>query len=442
MSVSLTVTALLAAGCVALQSAGQVSLGRVSLGRAPTEQEPAVSDDALEKLIVDSLAPTEWQQRKEREATLFEVLQRGGDDWIPRIERIWDRAQELRASEGFRDESLELHVLTTLRRLQGRPDPFTVEATFVTEGPYVFPRLPVVGVRLLYTTGETETFLTRIGGDYRGGRLDRWDLMLTGEDGTPHPGVDGWSSIMGGGISSTARAEKGFVWGLESPSQNERYRLQRAKKPVPEIKHLPVPLPMVKYQRPRQLGKFTVRAAYHATEAIAGLDGHGRLIVHTSEPLAFEWKPRIIKLSEAEETRVRAVVNDYLKAKDVVVTSDHLPGYRGSKDPAAHPLDHLFAEGWNVVPFLADALLMGGTPHEQALLIAGLYSLTGLESPTGFRGHGVLGNHTFYRGRVPKGSGVSSTRATGTSKGKLIPDRQRAFREAWAGHREKIRVER
>lgn len=147
------------------------------------------SDDSIEARLRELTRTEDWREVGEREALLALVAARKAARWEPVILEL---LEPVPAGEDapYLSHSLELHLLTVLRRLQGRPDPLTVEARFLSEPPYVFPALPVVGVRLLHAQGETESFTLQIGGNYRSGRLARWDLELFGADGEPHAGVD------------------------------------------------------------------------------------------------------------------------------------------------------------------------------------------------------------------------------------------------------------
>ncbi|MEM9381596.1 MAG: hypothetical protein AAGB93_16695 [Planctomycetota bacterium] len=403
---------------------------------------PRVSiDDSIEARLRELIGAGEPAQAKESESLLALVDGWEAARWVPVILELLELVP---AGEDvpFLSRSLELHLLTVLRRLQGRPEPLTVEARFLSEPPYVFPELPVVGVRLLHAEGETETFTLQIGGNYRSGRLARWDLQLFDADGEPHAGVDEWQSFMGGGMSYFQRVGPGFVWGVEVPDVWERLRLENEGQEIPEVEVRPVPLALGDYRRPAKLGRYTLRALYHDNETIADRASYEGLVVHRSDPLSFAWEPRRIRVRREDEARILDRIAALLEHDGVTVTRFHLPDYAGSDEDDAHPLARLFTQGWAAVPYLAVELERTESPEERAKLIAALYSLSGLESPLGFGRSSAVGSHSFFGGRVPPGSGVESTPMNSTARGRIRPQAQARFVQRWAAHRRFIEVER
>ncbi len=405
--------------------------------RALNQEEGAeLSDDELQKRID---AWVSGEDVKDGEQCLCSLAGRSREVWEPRLKAWWELSQEEAATDslGYLREVTQVLLLTALRRMQGRPDPLTVEAALLGEGPYLFPQLPVVGVRLLHTEGETATFPMQIGGDYRSGRLSRWDVEFRDAKGKPHGGVDDWTSMFGGGMSQRLPVGPGFVWGID---QDEPWNLDREEgEPKPP---LPIPLPVAAYRRPATFGKYTLRVAYHDSATIADeSDSTGRILFRSQE-LEFEWAPRAVEISKADEARVNAALEKLYKEKKVSLTGFHLPGYQGSKAEDAHALDHLFVEGWKAVPILIDNLQVARIPSQRAHLIAALYDLTGLESPQGWSARGAIGNYELYGGYVPAGSGVKSTPARGSGTGKIRAQAQDRVVERWLGHRHNFAVKR
>lgn len=411
------------------------------------QQQPPIqrqsSDPVLESQLRAVLEPSDWKERHERERLLLEVSTRPPQHWVPIVTAFLRDEVKRTDGKGYRDTSQEMHLLTTLRRLQGRADPLTVEATLLSEGPYAFPELPIVGVRLLHTDGETERFPFQIGGDYRSGRLARWNLELHDAEGKTHQGVDDWSAMTGGGLSTTRRVGPGFIWGVKFPDDMAAILAQREGEPVPETVYRPVSLGLADYCRPTRLGRFTVTTAYHGSVTIADLDSYDDRIVHRSQPIAFEWKVRTIHITDDDERRIQARIDDLFSLEEVTITRFHLPAYRGSNAADAHPLARLFTEEWKAVPLLIDALDASESGADRAHLIAALFSLTGLESPLGFKGAGAMGKYAVHGGRVPEGSGVFSTPMNGTGFGGRITEKaQRAFAKRWTSHRTYLKTER
>ena len=124
------------------------------------------------------------------ESPLLETTRRNPERWVPVIQRrLQDTYERYEITEGWRSDN-ELRLLTILRRLEGRPDPLTIETTVFTQGLYEFPDLPVIGVRLLHTEGETETFALLRGGTFDSTRSTCWDMQLADAEGRAHVGRD------------------------------------------------------------------------------------------------------------------------------------------------------------------------------------------------------------------------------------------------------------
>ena len=317
--------------------------------------------------------------------------------------------EEMRPLRGLAELTLE-------RRAQGRPDPLTVEVRFLSEGPYIYPELPVLGVRLLHTQGETEWFELEDGGDYRSGRLARWDLLLTSADGRPHAGVDNWQALMGGWMSSRVVAKPGFVWGFQD-------MLAELQGEVTAVE--PVPLPLSAYRKPTELGRFSVRAVYSDAETIADMDEPSQGVVFTSQPLEFEWQPRVIPRDGARDLRIDRAIGDLLRLEETVVTGFSLEFHRGDPREEAHPLERLFAEGYAAVEALRSSAHVEVDPILRAKLCAALVSLTGIR-PDRWALTSVVGNHQFLGSPMPAGSGVSSSAPRGRSTGGRLSEAEQA----------------
>jgi hypothetical protein len=413
-----------------------LSLASLSTAQDAQPDTPP-SDEALEAALRANPKPNRLDGDATLDHTLLALAGRDTARWTPILQELLDTH---RAGGG----DLDLYYLTALRRMQGREDPLKVEARLLSEGPYLYPELPIVGVRLVHTEGETESFSLTLGGEYRSGRLGRWDVWLTDEFGAPHAGIDDWTSLMGGGgIYRRQIVGPGFAWGIEVPSEWEVISAQLEGREVGPVRVEPVPLAISNYKRPLAPGKYEATLVYHDHAAIADERHPERLFVFRSEPLRFEWQRRPVRLEPEREARIRVLAIELLEESPVLVTGFHLTtGYDGDAK-GEHALDRLFAEGWAVLPVLVDMVEASRDPVHRAWWLAALYDLSGLESPAGFSARGALGSHHTIGNPAPAGAGVVSSAPTGkTTSSPPTLEAQERFVVAWRQHLEHFAIDR
>jgi hypothetical protein len=168
-------------------------------------------------------------------------------------------------ADRFHSERLlyeNLEVLTALRRAEAQPDPLLIKilpvfretAELDEHGVWLEATVANVDVR-----GETIIFVQ--GGDYRGGRRERWQFLLTDEWGRT-VGNSNYLSPMGGGLMGTRALRPG-----ESIARNHEFDLRR-------------------YVAPPRSGKYWLQAFYHNWQSIAGDRDFTGLIVSKSAPMA------------------------------------------------------------------------------------------------------------------------------------------------------------
>ena len=164
-----------------------------------------VSDAELRDIIA-------YAQGPRLEFMLTEAIRRGGKDWSRSIVDRWK--VEPRTGSDAKDESAAEDIpnaeranhpsvewLTTVRRLEGKPDPLQVLVIGKRKircSLGSFPRLFVALTNL--DADQTEVQFTA-GGDYRSGRQARWRLEITNSEGKVPP-ERGYHEavILGGGI--------------------------------------------------------------------------------------------------------------------------------------------------------------------------------------------------------------------------------------------------
>jgi hypothetical protein len=156
-------------------------------------------------------------------------------------------------------ENLEL--LTALRRAQGMPDPFVIHLKY-DGGPSVLSQFgePRFSATIENVDSGLEAASLKRGGDYRGGRLDRWRFVLTDEKGRVV--VDSLASLGGGGLYQALPLHYG-----EKSEMKNAFDLRSYLAPPPS-------------------GEYRLQAIYHNRETIAGQRDVDGLIVTRSEPMA------------------------------------------------------------------------------------------------------------------------------------------------------------
>ncbi len=360
-------------------------------------------DQALLLQLEGELFGSGDEQGPPLDSLLLQVCEESAAFWVPELQAMRGRYMDLE------DEGQGLLLLTSIRRLQGRPDPLTVEAQWLEQGPFEFPELPHVGVRLLHSEGETESFEMIVGGDYRSGRLARWDVEFVDSSAAIHAGIDDWSSFMGGGMYHTETVGPGYIWGIQDPPEYDVAMALDSGEPVAEIQFLPVTLRLASYRKPNKLDRFQVRVLYHAMNAIADREDARDMLAFRSAPLELDWRPRRIQYEAGDRERIGSIIQLAMQQEEVVVFESHLPDYQGAPEPEAHPLDRLYAEGWKAVPLLIEQLDAKAPVAENAHVLAALYNLTGIVSPAHRSHRGALGPYFLNQGHAPEGSGVFSS---------------------------------
>jgi hypothetical protein len=194
----------------------------------------------------------------EREPCLIEMARRrltGG------LQRYYDDVMVQSAGNGIFDLPENLEPLTALRRAQGCADPLRIRVELAGQknlaSNFYEPQLRAV---IENVDSGKETVMLQEGGDYRGGRLDRWRFLLMDEKGRP-VGDSNYLSGMGGGISQTRLLYHGDV-----STGNYVFDLR-------------------KYLAPPRSGKYQLQAIYHNSIPIAGEQEVSGLIVVKSAPI-------------------------------------------------------------------------------------------------------------------------------------------------------------
>ena len=305
---ALLAASLTAAGIQHSRTSEQVSRWRHFLGRqdfGPSEwakqrqlalkKYAAFSDQQLDdELAALSQASAQWS-KPEFEPCLTEMVRRG----------LVDRLQQHYDTLLARDKSREyfwhnLALLTALRRAQKQPDPLRIQVSLVSSSPPT--------IRATITSADVGRELVRLqhGGDYRGGRLERWRIVLTDEQGRT-AGDSNFLSIMGGGKSSVVGLNYGQA-GEYEPEMDLRA-----------------------YVAPPKSGKYSLQVLYHNDAEIAGETDLAGLIITQSAPIA-------VSVQGCEKNPFQGVQSGSQKAIAIASRLRHPVADRADQRPTAKSL--------------------------------------------------------------------------------------------------------
>ena len=322
----------------------------------------------------DSMGIHAYEEGWTWDRVLLEIVRRGAS-WRERV------GAKLAAQPG-RDkfERCDVELLIALRRIDGKPAPLRVETEASQTSAY--PDLPRAVVRVVNRDSYPIT-VTR-GGNYRGGRLERWNFEVRDAGGRLMPALD-WKSGMGGGISS--------------------------RRPLAPRESIAQTLPMSEYVGPLAPGEYRVRIHYHDSSEIAHPGAYPGHVTIDSDEIVLRVLPRVVETTPAEQERLARLVESLPSSgKAVLLEEPYGPWAHGviAPDSAA---GRLLAAGWKAVPALLRlAASESADPARRASAFALLASIS--DAFAACLDYSVLGGCDRYRLRdgraeIGGGSGVS-----------------------------------
>lgn len=216
----------------------------------------ACTDDELDQQFAALAASGQWQHAADYEPCLNEMVRRR---MVDPLQKHYD----VLMGNGDPDRAFpyNLELLTALRRAQGKADPLQIEvslgdpAALQIEGPAPVVKAVITNV----DAGREAVHFTR-GGDYRGGRRERWRAILTDEQGRVVRDSN-FVSMIGGGMASLGP----FGFG-ESDKEGHAFDLRR-------------------HVAPDRSGRYQLQLLYHNELDIADEPDLAGLIVTKSEPV-------------------------------------------------------------------------------------------------------------------------------------------------------------
>jgi hypothetical protein len=183
------------------------------------------------------------------------------------LQKHYDAQMAAFAGKVGANASSNLELLTALRRSQGNADPLKIHLKFdgrgVARDKFQKPQF-IATIENVDWGLETVNF--REGGDYRGGRLEKWRFELLDE----HSRVVSGVFLHGGGDGMSTSCSLGYG---QKTSWNYRFDLRSYLAPPPP-------------------GKYWLKALFHNDEHISGLRDVDGLMVTKSDPILIVVKSR------------------------------------------------------------------------------------------------------------------------------------------------------
>jgi hypothetical protein len=216
-------------------------------------------DAALEAHFAAIMRGLAWRHA-DYEPCLVELSQRGMAGQLDRYYRKVMSRERDGIKWSFPDpENLEL--LAALRRAQRRPDPLRCLVTVANRDDFgIKSPAPIIEAKMMNVDTGGEPVYFQHGGDYRGGRMDRWRVLLIDQRGRA-VGDSNHLALMGGGVSSFGPLQH------VKTDHGSRFDLRR-------------------YVAPPRPGKYQLQLLYHNSYRIADEPDLSGLIVMKSQPIA------------------------------------------------------------------------------------------------------------------------------------------------------------
>lgn len=362
------------------------------------------SDDQLQEKLSDLLRSKSFVYQFEYEPILTEIVFRGGEDWARFLtQELNELNQRVFVSESgnpqldTRGDQYNLELVTALRRIEGKPDPLSVEVELPDSHSLTPFNLPKIVVRI--KNRDTQDLGVQIGGNYRSGRQTRWLAELTGAKANGRV-IKRFG--MGGGISTMRFLKPGDSWETELILRH--------------IVEVDVP------------GEYQLEVKYSNQQTILNEDSTTGLIVFSSEPKKLVVLPAAIENDSKIDERVAELV----KAFDDAVLPHVIDGIYGDWSaeflPERSPQSEICKIGLNAVPELIRQLDQKD-PTSRAKILGLLYSITGQKDP---RYPGVIGEYQYVAAGWEMRNSVQVSQNSGqVDSGPIELAAQEQFINAW-----------
>ena len=345
---------------------GDVAEADKLFGEALKRHFSDLDDDDLCKHFAYVLEETESDLRFEdpqlnhTEAYLTEMMRRGGSQIEKALAKHSKELTKKRQvwKDDFKQVPRNLEVVTALRRLQKKPDPIAVIVNGPAELEAIFPNVPDFDVALVNADEKRTPLGYMSGGNYRGGRQERWRLDVRDAKGRLVP-LQHWDGD-GGGIFGYSLLKPGQKWHTTLKARNF-------------VDLIP--------------GNYKLRVQYHDSDEIAGLNWLEGRIVCQSREIPLHIQPRVIQATSQDKKAIGQLLKKLDLKGEVKVLAGAYSKDAHSFIPPDSPAGRVLSFGWKAVPQMIDECLNEATPPRQrAWMLALLHSITTYHSPAAREG--------------------------------------------------------
>ena len=378
-------------------------------------------DEKLEQAFDKILDLPDFRSRSGYEPCLSEIVRRGGARWQQFLKDKFDALmkKEFKPFEGDPDfgdvieigELYNLELLTALRRVNEQSDPLQISIVEPKKLSGIGSALPHLQVK--FTNQDIDKFNVGYtnGGDYRGGRQERWRIVVEDEQGSVIAARARFH-FMGGGVYHEGVLQHGEFWETSLAVRS----------------FIEVPPP----------GEYKLTVYYHNTKTIAGEPDVDGLIVSKSNTVPFTVERLTIEQSKADQDAVRALVAQLDDKKKLKVMAGTYGRSAHEFIPPDTPEGKLLSMKLEAVPTLIESLHEESmTPAKRAWLLGILFSLTSENDP---RRGDALGSYEYKesgwqiwggRNGVADSGGMSFGGTGSVSWTSIKPEAQEKLIDTW-----------
>ena len=237
-----------------------------------------LSDDALVASFNAIVADNDPTRYGDFDVYLWEMQRRKITEPLDRIHRTY-----MQRKPTLWTHSENLALLTALRRAQGKSDPLRIVISLAKAEDRPLLDRTELSVALTNVDSEGAVLLFDVGGDYRGGRREKWRVRLIDEWGRQVPDSN-FMPLLGGGFGGMQPLEAG---------KSHKY---------------PIKFDIRRYVSATPSGRYYLQAFFHSREYIARERDLTGLVVAQSDPIPVTVINRANLKSEWFPARVRPIV--------------------------------------------------------------------------------------------------------------------------------------
>jgi tetratricopeptide (TPR) repeat protein len=311
----------------------------------------------------------------------------------------------------------QLEVLTALRRVQGKPDPVTIEVKKPEQIVYDFPDAPDLVVSLQNRDTDNTCVAHIHGRDSRGGHASRWYFQVHDSKGNLVPGFFPWDSY---------RVRMYSVGSLKAGESIE------------------VELEARNFVRVPEPGDYSLQILFHESVWLADLGGEpeeamiaDRVTCH-SKMLKMTVRPREIIVGQHDRAESLKLLDALPTTGPIPVVVNEYGEWAHKQIPPDSPAGKLLALGWKAVPILLNELDRKELGEKRrAWILSLLFSITKRNDPR----PDEMADYTPILGRITTvDQFVTRESFSLHEETKIDVDKQKEFARCWSNWKKCIVV--